>query len=49
MVQAIEIHRSGELAGAPRDEHLPALAALAERKNLGALRTALRQRYPGRV
>ena len=31
------------------DEHLAALAALAERKKLAALREALRQRYPGKV
>jgi ribulose 1,5-bisphosphate carboxylase large subunit-like protein len=49
MVQAIEVHRSGELKDTPREEHLPALAALAERKNLGALREALLQRYPGQV
>jgi ribulose-bisphosphate carboxylase large chain len=49
MVQAIEVHRSGELKDTPMEEHLPALAALAERKNLGALREALRQRYPGQV
>ncbi len=31
------------------EEHLAALAALAERKNLTALREALRQRYPGKI
>jgi hypothetical protein len=31
------------------EEHLAALAALAERRHLAALREALRQRYPGRV
>ncbi|MBI4585582.1 MAG: hypothetical protein HY717_16330, partial [Planctomycetes bacterium] len=46
MLQAIEAHRSGELRHAPPEEHLAALAALAERKNLKALREALRQRYP---
>jgi ribulose-bisphosphate carboxylase large chain len=49
MAQAIEVHRSGELRDIPMEEHLPALAALAERKNLVALREALRQRYPGKV
>ena len=49
MLQAIEVHRSGELKDTPIDEHLAALAALAERKNLTALREALRQRYPGKV
>ena len=49
MLQAIEIHRSGELRGVSLAEHLPALAALAGRKRLAALLTALRQRYPGKV
>jgi hypothetical protein len=49
MVQAIDVHRSGALKDTPIDEHLAALAALAERKNLTALREALRQRYPGKV
>jgi ribulose 1,5-bisphosphate carboxylase large subunit-like protein len=49
MLEAIEIHRSGELAQVPMDGHLAALAALAKRKNLAALREALRQRYPGKV
>jgi hypothetical protein len=47
MQQALEVHRSGELRGASGEEHLPALVALAERKRLGALREALRQRYGG--
>jgi hypothetical protein len=46
MQQALEIHRSGELGGVAVDEHLSALAVLAERKHLKALREALRQRYP---
>jgi hypothetical protein len=46
IVQAIEVHRSGELADVPTDEHLHALADLARRKNLRALSEALRQRYP---
>jgi ribulose 1,5-bisphosphate carboxylase large subunit-like protein len=49
MVQAIDVHRSGELKDTPIDEHLAALAALAERKNLTSLREALKQRYPGKV
>ncbi|MFI5456993.1 MAG: RuBisCO large subunit C-terminal-like domain-containing protein [Isosphaerales bacterium] len=49
MLQAIEVHRSGELKDTPMEEHLAALAALAERKDLAALREALRQRYPGKV
>jgi ribulose 1,5-bisphosphate carboxylase large subunit-like protein len=46
MMQAVEIHRSRELAGAAPAEHLPALIAMAESRKLSALRTALRQRYP---
>jgi ribulose-bisphosphate carboxylase large chain len=49
MLQAIEVHRSGELKEVPMDDHLAALAALAQRKNLAALGEALRQRYPGKV
>jgi ribulose-bisphosphate carboxylase large chain len=49
LIQAIEIHRSGELKGTPIEEHLAALAALAQRKKLDALAEALRQRYPGRA
>jgi ribulose 1,5-bisphosphate carboxylase large subunit-like protein len=49
MLQAIEVHHSGALKGTPMEEHLAALAALAERKNLAALHEALRQRYPGKV
>jgi hypothetical protein len=46
MMQALEVHRSGELRGVAMAEHLPALVALAERKQLKALHEALRQRYP---
>ena len=46
MVQAIEVHRSGELRDTPMEKHLEELMALAERKKLTALREALRQRYP---
>jgi ribulose-bisphosphate carboxylase large chain len=46
MLQALEVHRSGELAEASIDNHLSALLALARRKNLTALLEALRQRYP---
>jgi hypothetical protein len=45
MVQAIEVHRSGELRDVPMEEHLRALVSLAERKGLTSLREALRQRY----
>ncbi len=49
LLQAIEVHRSGELKDTPMDEHLSALEALAARRKLGALSEALRQRYPGKV
>jgi ribulose 1,5-bisphosphate carboxylase large subunit-like protein len=47
MLQALEVHRSGELAETSIDEHLSALIAVARKKNLTALAEALRQRYPG--
>jgi ribulose-bisphosphate carboxylase large chain len=46
MQQALDVHRSGELRGAPMEDHLRALVAVAERKGLSALHEALRQRYP---
>jgi ribulose-bisphosphate carboxylase large chain len=46
MIQALDVHRSGELRGVPAEEHVPALVALAERRRLAALQAALRQRYP---
>jgi ribulose-bisphosphate carboxylase large chain len=47
MMEAIEVHRSGEICDVPMEEHLRALTSLAERRKLAALREALRQRYPG--
>ena len=49
MLQALEVHRSGELAGTPMDRHVQALAAVARQRSLNALREALRQRYAGVV
>lgn len=46
MQQAVAIYRSGDLGDAAMEDHVPALAALAERRGLRALREALRQRYP---
>jgi ribulose 1,5-bisphosphate carboxylase large subunit-like protein len=46
MLEALEVHRSGELRGISTDEHLLALVAVADREGLSALREALRQRYP---
>jgi hypothetical protein len=46
MMQAIEVHHSGELRDVPADRHARELAAFADRKKLAALREALRQRYP---
>ena len=45
MQQALEVHRSGDLRGISGDEHFRALLALAEQKDLAALKEALRQRY----
>jgi ribulose 1,5-bisphosphate carboxylase large subunit-like protein len=47
MMQAIEVHRSGDMRGVAIEEHLRALKALAERKGMTALSAALRQRYEG--
>ena len=49
MLQAIEVHRSGEMNDVPMEDHLATLAALAQRKKLASLSEALRQRYPGKV
>ncbi len=49
MLQAIEVHRSGELKDVPIDEHLTRSVGLAQRQKLDALREALRQRYPGAI
>ncbi len=49
LLQAIEVHRSGELECVPIEEHLQALAAVARRKGLAELSESLRQRYPGKV
>jgi ribulose 1,5-bisphosphate carboxylase large subunit-like protein len=49
MRQALEVHQSGALRDVPAGEHVTALAALAGRQGLKALREALAQRYPGRV
>lgn len=46
MLQAIEIHQSKLLSSVPPELHLSELFRLADQKQLSALRTALRQRYP---
>lgn len=46
MRQAIEIHRSGEMAGISLEEHLEVLFSIAKRRRMSALLTALHQRYP---
>jgi len=46
MVQALDVHRSGELDGVPAAEHTRTLFAVAERKKMMALNAALKQRYP---
>ncbi len=47
MLQALDVHRSGELRDTPIDQHLAALASVAHRRSLNALAEAIRQRYPG--
>jgi hypothetical protein len=49
MLQAVNIHDSGELNGVSIENHLRELYALAENKRLSALKEALRQRYPALV
>lgn len=46
MLQALDVHRSGALAGTSIDNHAAALAAYARDKHLVALTEALKQRYP---
>jgi ribulose-bisphosphate carboxylase large chain len=46
MIEAIEIHQSGEMDGTPAQDHLTVLADIAERRKFKALSPALRQRYP---
>jgi ribulose-bisphosphate carboxylase large chain len=46
MLEAIEIHRSGELAEVPIEAHTRALADVAKRRGCRALLMALGQRYP---
>jgi hypothetical protein len=46
MLQAIDVHQTGELHEVPAEEHLRALAAVAHRRHLAELSEALRQRYP---
>lgn len=46
MMEALEVHQSGELRGQPMEQRVPLLLALAEARKLHALREALRQRYP---
>jgi ribulose-bisphosphate carboxylase large chain len=49
MLQALEIHRSGDLRDVPAEQHLGALMALARQKHLTELQEALHQRYPGQA
>ncbi len=46
MQEAVEVYRSGELAGVPLAEYVPALKDVAARRGLAALQRALAQRYP---
>jgi ribulose-bisphosphate carboxylase large chain len=46
MVEALQVHRSGELVDVPAEEQVVALSSVADRLHLSALREALRQRYP---
>jgi len=46
MMQALDVHRSGELRGLPMEHRVEALMNVAQRRNLKALQAALVQRYP---
>jgi ribulose-bisphosphate carboxylase large chain len=46
MMQALEVHRSGDLRDVPLDRQPAELKAIAARKGLKALRMSLDQRYP---
>ena len=49
MLEAIEVHQSGQLRDVPIDDHLAALVDVATRENRSSLLESLRQRYPGKV
>jgi hypothetical protein len=46
MLEAVQVHRAGELRDVPAAEYVPALKAVAARQGLSALQRALAQRYP---
>jgi ribulose 1,5-bisphosphate carboxylase large subunit-like protein len=46
MQQALNVHRTGEVRDVPRDKQAATLLDIARRKQLTALATAVRQRYP---
>jgi len=46
MLQAIDVHKSGELSGISAENHVVELFNVAQRRRLKALTTALAQRYP---
>ncbi len=47
MQQALEVHRSGDLADVPLDRQTRQLMVVAQARRMTALQDALRQRYPG--
>ncbi len=46
MMQALDIHKSGELRDKPKQEHLPLLRSVSVEKGFKELMRALNQRYP---
>jgi ribulose-bisphosphate carboxylase large chain len=46
MMQALDVHSSGEMSDCPPESHVTQLARIAEGRSYSALREALRQRYP---
>ncbi len=49
MMQALDVHRSGELRDLPMEQRVQALLGVAQNRNLKALQAALHQRYPESV
>jgi len=49
MLQALEIHRSGDLRQVPIEGHLDVRIELARGRNLSSLLEWIRQRYPRRA
>ena len=49
MMQALEVHRPGDVGETTMNDHLAALWSVARQRGLTALAEALKQRYPGEL